>query len=111
MIWKRLYDTKSGMERGTLYQLRNLINRRNVKKEVKSDVNATEDFIEIVVTGYIISAVLSYLGMSCINDVPSDSILSPALWMEDDSVRKSALMDVASAIIDKHIDLATMFSG
>ena len=81
------------------------------KKEVKSDVNATEDFIEIVVTGYIISAVLSYLGMSCINDVPSDSILSPALWMEDDSVRKSALMDVASAIIDKHIDLATMFSG
>ena len=85
MIWKRLYDTKSGMERGTLYQLRNLINRRNVKKRVKSDVNATEDFIEIVVTGYIISAVLSYLGMSCINDVPSDSILSPALWMEEDS--------------------------
>ena len=59
--------------------LRNLINRRNVKKEVKSDV--------------------------------SDSILPPDLWMEDDSVRKSALMDVASAIIDKHIDLAKMFSG
>ena len=78
---------------------------------MKSDVNATEDFIEIVVTGYIISAVLSYLGMLCINDVASDSILSPDLWMEDDSVRKSALMDVASAIRDKHIDLATMFSG
>ena len=78
-MWKRLYDTKSGMERGTLYQLRNLINRRNVKKEVKSNV--------------------------------SDSILSPGLWMEDDSVRKSAQMDVASAIIDKHIDLVTMFSG
>ena len=78
-MWKRLYDTKSGMERGTLYQLRNLINRRNVKKEVESDV--------------------------------SDSILSPGLWMEDDSVRKSAQMDVASAVIDKHIDLVTMFSG
>ena len=78
-MWKRLYDTKSGMERGTLYQLRNLINRRNVKKEVKSDV--------------------------------SGSILSPGLWMEDDSVRKSTQMDVASAIIDKHIDLVTMFSG
>ena len=99
------------MERGTLYQLRYLINRRNVKKEVKSDVNATDNFIEIVVTGYIVSAILSYLGMSCINDVPSDSTLSPDLWMEDDSVRKSALMNIASAIIDKHIDLATMFSG
>ena len=69
-----MYDTKSGMERGTLYQLRNLINRRSVKKEVKSDVKTTEDFIVIVVTRYIISAVLSYLGMACINDVPSDSI-------------------------------------
>ncbi len=56
------------MERGTFYQLRNLINRRNVKKEVKSDVNAY--FIEIVVTGYIVSAVLSYLGMACIDDNP-----------------------------------------
>lgn len=95
------------MERGTLYQLRNLINRRNVKKEVKSDVNAAEDFIEIVVTGYIVSAVLSYLGMSSITDAPNDTILSPDLWMEDDSVRKSALIDVASAIVDKHIDLST----
>ena len=30
------------MERGTLYQLRYLINRRNVVKKVKSDVNANE---------------------------------------------------------------------
>ncbi len=109
MIWKRLYDTKSGMERGTFYQLRNLIHRRNVKKEVKSDVNAAEDFIEIVVTGYIVSAVLSYLGMACIDDTPSDTILSPDLWMEDDSIKKSALMGVASAIVDKHINLATEF--
>ncbi len=29
--------------------------------------------------------------------------------MEDDSVRKSALIGVASAIVDKHIDLATEF--
>ncbi len=49
------------MERGTLYQLRNLINRRNVKKLPKSDVNASEDFLEVVVTGYILVAVMSYL--------------------------------------------------
>ena len=110
-MWKRLYDIKSGMERGTLYQLRNLINRRNVKKEVKSDVNAIEDFFEVVVTGYIICAVMSYLGMSHISDMPSDSAISHDLWMEDDSVRKSALMDIASSIVDRHIDLATEFCG
>ncbi len=68
------------MERGTLYQLRNLINRRNVTKEIKSDVNAIEDFIEVVTTGYIVSAVMthlgmSHLGMSHINDIPSDSVI------------------------------------
>lgn len=48
VIWKRLYKTKSGMERGTLYQLRNLINRRNVIKKVKSDMNACEDFLSLL---------------------------------------------------------------
>ena len=42
------------MERGTLYLLRNLINRRNVTTEVKSNVNANEDFLEVVVTGHVI---------------------------------------------------------
>ena len=30
VIWKRLYNTQSCTDFGTLYQLRNLINRRNV---------------------------------------------------------------------------------
>ena len=64
-----------------------------------------------MVTGYIICAVMSYLGMSHISDMPSDSAISHDLWMEDDSVRKSALMDIASSIVDRHIDLATEFCG
>ena len=39
VIWKRLYKTSSGMERGTLYQLRNAINCRNVTKSCKNDMN------------------------------------------------------------------------
>ena len=82
-----------------------------MKKEVKSNVNGIEDFFEVVVTGYIICAVMSYLGMSHISDMPSDSAISHDLWMEDDSVTKSALMDIASSIVDRHIDLATEFCG
>ena len=44
VIWNRLYNTKSSMDHCTLYQLRDLINRRNVVTEVKKDVNACEDF-------------------------------------------------------------------
>ena len=57
-MWQRLYDTKSGMEMDTLYQLRNLLSRRNVTTQPKSDINANEDFLELVVTGYILTAVL-----------------------------------------------------
>ena len=40
--------TKSEMERGMLYQLTKLINRRNVVKKVKNDnMNACEDFFKL----------------------------------------------------------------
>ena len=69
------------MDRGTLYQLRNLINRRNVTKEAKSDVNANEDFLQICFTGYILAAVMSALGMEDIDGSPLASIVSPDSWM------------------------------
>eukprot|EP00731_Ephydatia_muelleri_P035780 Em0160g1a len=34
VVWKRLYNTSSGVDKGTLFQLRNLINRRNVVSDV-----------------------------------------------------------------------------
>ena len=61
------------MERGTLYQIRNMINRCTVKKTPKSNVNASEDFLEVVVTGYVLAAVQSYLGMSSFDDMPLES--------------------------------------
>ena len=45
-MWHCLYDTKSGMEMGTLYQLRNLLSGRNVTTQPKSDVNANQDFLD-----------------------------------------------------------------
>ena len=55
------------MERGTLYQLRNLTNRRNVTKQVKSDANSNKDFLELCSTGYILVSVMTILGMSDIH--------------------------------------------
>ena len=44
MIWKILYKTSSGLNSGTLHQLRNLLKRRSVTAKVKSDPTACEDF-------------------------------------------------------------------
>lgn len=47
----------SSKEGGTLYQLCNLINRRNVVKP-KKDVAACEDFFELVVEAHIVTAAM-----------------------------------------------------
>lgn len=112
MIWKRLYKTNSGMERGTLYQLRNLINRRNVVKKVKTDMNACEDFFELVVTGHVVACAMHLLGMSSIDEIPSSTVIqSPEdALMKDDSERKSILIEVATLIVEQNVDLSTSFS-
>ena len=97
------------MERGTLCQLRNLINRRNVTKKPKKNVNAAEDFLEVVITGHILTAVMSCLGMSSLDDMPLSSVLSHDLWMQDDEVRRKILNDIALHVVNQHVDLAIVF--
>ena len=59
VVWKRLYSTCSGIDGGTLFQLRNLINRRNVVKDVKKDLNSCEDFMELITKAHILSAAMT----------------------------------------------------
>ncbi len=94
------------MERGTLYQLRNLINRKNVTKKAKSNVNANKDFLEVCTTAYIIVAVLDFLGMADLSCPPHSPLIPPDLWMEDDGV---ILVTIASAVVDKHVTLIATF--
>ena len=89
------------MERGTLYQLRNALNRRNVPKTCKSDMNASEDFFELVVSGHTLVAVMDFLGMSSIEEKPSEITDSPDL---------PKLMNIAAQVVDKHVDLSVEFS-
>ncbi len=47
--------------------------------------------------------------MSRFNDIPSQSIVPPDVWMEDDAVRRALLRDIAEHIVDKYVDLSTEF--
>ena len=40
VIWQVLYSVQSGRDKGTLYQIRNLIDRRNVVQDLKRDLHA-----------------------------------------------------------------------
>ena len=58
-----MYSTNSGVDASTLYQLRNLINQRNVVKEPTDNVAASEDFIQLVVEAHILAAAMKVFNM------------------------------------------------
>lgn len=88
-----------------------MIGRRNVTKSPKKNVNAAEDFLENVIVGYILAAVMHYLGMSSLDGMPLSSIVSHELWMEDDAVRADILASISRHIVNEYVDLATEFKA
>ena len=48
--------------------------------------------------------------MTSVNVLPNPSIINANVWMENDSYRREKLLEIASYVIEKHVDLATEFS-
>ncbi len=70
-MWKQYYNTSSGRDGGTLYQLGNLINRHNVIKKPMDNLDACEDFIVLVTEAHILSAAMTIFNMNSLDDRPS----------------------------------------
>ena len=97
-------------EKGTLFNIRNIINRRNISRRCKEDLNAHEDCFELVVTCHVLASVMCHCGMSSIAELPSSTVTSHDIWMESDTDRKAAVMDLASAVVEKYVDVSPHFS-
>ena len=89
VIWMYCYSKDSTLEHGTLYQLCNLINRSNVGKP-SADFNSCDDFFVLVITCHILTAALKIIGMSSLQDTPSDTAIKDAedIWMHEDTKRR-----------------------
>ena len=64
MIWKRLFNKNSSAEKGTLYQLKNLLHHTAVALVPGDNMKAAEDFLEIVLHGHIVAAAESIYATS-----------------------------------------------
>ena len=62
------------MDRGTLYQLQKLINRRNVLKDPSKGVAACEEFFYLVVQAHILAAAMHTFDMKSLDDMPCESM-------------------------------------
>ena len=56
MIWKRLYNKGSSLDKGTMHQIRNLINRTSVPLDPQNNMNAAEDFMLLLLHSHIVAA-------------------------------------------------------
>ena len=106
IIWKYFYSTRSGRDQGTLYHIRNRLNRSNVPTEVKRDFNTCEDFIETVTSSHIVAAALTVFGMKSVSDSAESSILPEDLWMKTREERQDVLEELCTLIYDKFICLS-----
>ena len=99
---------KSATEKGTLYLLRNLLNRTNVVADPSKDFNACDDFFQLIVRSHIVVAALEKLQMSSIDTTPSEDVLNTPqeLWMLPLSQRKQVLNTVCLDIIDSVVEFS-----
>lgn len=104
MIWQILYKSTSVSDHGTLQQLRNIINRRNVVSDPKTDVNSCEDFWLLVVTCHILCAAMKLLNRTSLHDFPSNAEEEWNLATVDD--RRSKLYSICFEIHTKFVDLS-----
>ena len=58
---KRLYSFKSAGDKGTLFQLKELVHRTSFGKDPKHNLKATEDFLETVVFAHITAAAMEII--------------------------------------------------
>ena len=97
-----LYNEDSAADQCTLYQLRNLINRRNVQRDPKNDVNAAEDFLELVTDAHIIHAASIELGSEDGETLPETVVQALSLLKTADE-RKAFLRKISLLIVDHYM--------
>lgn len=101
IVWARFYNTSSILDKGTLYNLRNVVNRRNVSASVDDDFNACEDFFKSVVECHVVAAAMHHLKMCSLSDIPCHAKLQEDLWLLDDDARRDILIDICMEIVFK----------
>lgn len=79
-----MYSAKSGRDQGTLFQLRNLLNRSSVCSDPEKNMKSCEDFLLVVLHAHVVSAANAILQLRDVNlKMLSKSIVSNYVLLPD----------------------------
>ena len=92
------------MDGGTLYQLKNLINRRNVVSDPKKDMNACEDFFLLIVEAHIVTAAMTEFKMSSCSEDPCTEYFDESSASFKYQERNEILLRAIEKVLDKFVD-------
>lgn len=87
-----------------MYQLRNLINRRNIVKDPSKNVAASEDFILLLTEVHIVAAAMTVFGMESVDDKPSLSMFN--ITNENGLERRKIFGRATDLIVQKFVDVS-----
>ena len=102
MIFRRHYSA-SYVDKGTLYADRNLINRRNVTADVKSNRANNKAFTLLEIKARIIAATLVVLGMNDISGEPTKHKVTDGLRNGDAFLRQIYLYKIAKLVLSEFV--------
>ena len=98
-----MYKNESSQESGTLLQLHNLINRRNISRDISGNFNAALDFLSLVTTSHILAAAMHFFGMSSRNDVPTLNAIPLESLRKPTASQCRLFKDRMSQLVDRYI--------
>jgi hypothetical protein len=103
VIWKILYKTSSGLDSGTLYQLRNLIKRRRVTVKIRSDPTACEAFFLLVVKAHILSVAMKEFDLASLDHAPSNEQFQETFVKQTSDRKQEIFLKAVHNIVSKYV--------
>ena len=95
-----MYKDDSFMDKGTLKQLQNLINRTNVPKMVKNNYAGARKFFSVVLEAHLIVAGLKFFGMNEITDTPTKNGPPQGLMTASSMEKKAYIQSTFGKLVD-----------
>ena len=92
-VFDELYSGSSGRDKGTLFQLKNYFNHRNVTNNVKEAFNYDEEFLEFCTEGYLILAAMHMMDIKALGEIPKQ-------YPENSQERLDYMHKITTQIVD-----------
>ena len=108
MCYSHLYNTHSQSDIGTLYHLRQLIDRRGVSTDVKHNYHACADFFRCAVEAHIVAAGCEFFGVSTDDDARPQHHAPPSSHTSQERAR-NYILPMLDQFIDSFISSPMQF--